>query len=548
MIAIRTEKLRFTLEEMQITLYLTEHLTDPFVSRTLARHILIRARSFIDIVRSLRKPLNVAGHDTQEFHKTKEAYADTFDEYFQMSRDRLGAHVQDVDFGERIELWNDIEIGKIGFFVDGARQVYDGLSAFNLQGYIPYAEPAEITDASLLAQLQSYQRGLDSRTGIELGADSLAVTRNNTSAALNLTPVHSRAAQLALIRRWITLERDLLQALSSPPSIARIVKARLVTDIVSFCDCLVTRQLQSGAPQEMDGLDMLVEASGQSASPINDFVSASNFDTESQLTREVRNHIGAHIEASDTPTITSLIADLDAYDLDRGLRLYERMLAAFLKTCRNVLFLRSYAADGVRMYGVTMAGAHAISYTGDSPASLVPIGHQAIDDESAYHQNLLRWIAGNDSQKGDARQFFQHAFMASAVVETIEETEHFSQGYNQSHHKFRHAHQFLTITLTSGVSDPEFISLLELIQVCAGLTPYQLVEALVRYARGNHNLSPLRTFLTCRVLGEIERWPHSFGQSSEIFKWNVRGGHAANLIAGSVAKYASSGVRSSRLE
>ncbi len=45
-----------------------------------------------------------------------------------------------------------------------------------------------------------------------------------------------------------------------------------------------------------------------------------------------------------------------------------------------------------------------------------------------------------------------------------------------------------------------------------------------------------------------KRWPHSFGQFSEIFKWNVRGNHAADLIAGSVAKYASSGVRSARLE
>lgn len=37
-----------------------------------------------------------------------------------------------------------------------------------------------------------------------------------------------------------------------------------------------------------------------------------------------------------------------------------------------------------------------------------------------------------------------------------------------------------------------------------------------------------------------ERWPRSFGQFSEIFKWSVRGNHAADLIAGSVAKYASS--------
>ncbi|KAF1024642.1 MAG: hypothetical protein GAK40_01516 [Burkholderia plantarii] len=45
-----------------------------------------------------------------------------------------------------------------------------------------------------------------------------------------------------------------------------------------------------------------------------------------------------------------------------------------------------------------------------------------------------------------------------------------------------------------------------------------------------------------RATYEKKRWPRSFGQSSEIFKWNVRGNHAADLIAGSVAKYASSGV------
>lgn len=36
-----------------------------------------------------------------------------------------------------------------------------------------------------------------------------------------------------------------------------------------------------------------------------------------------------------------------------------------------------------------------------------------------------------------------------------------------------------------------------------------------------------------------ERWPRSFGQCSEIFEWSIRGNHAADLIAGSVAKYAS---------
>ncbi len=35
---------------------------------------------------------------------------------------------------------------------------------------------------------------------------------------------------------------------------------------------------------------------------------------------------------------------------------------------------------------------------------------------------------------------------------------------------------------------------------------------------------------------------------SRYFKWNFRGSHAADLIAGSAAKCASSGVRSARLE
>ena len=61
------------------------------------------------------------------------------------------------------------------------------------------------------------------------------------------------------------------------------------------------------------------------------------------------------------------------------------------------------------------------------------------------------------------------------------------------------------------------------------------------------NMNPYTYWAALRAAG-AERWPHPFGQSSEIFRWNVRGSHAANLIAGSVAKYASSGVRSSRLE
>jgi len=73
--------------------------------------------------------------------------------------------------------------------------------------------------------------------------------------------------------------------------------------------------------------------------------------------------------------------------------------------------------------------------------------------------------------------------------------------------------------------------------LAALLAIFVLLSAVMYYADG-----PIE------AANGAQRWPHPFGQSSEIFRWNVRGSHAANLIAGSVAKYASSGVRSSRLE
>jgi hypothetical protein len=248
-IPTRLEKLKFIVEEMQLAFHLAMHLTDPFVARTLARHILIRAENFIEHARGLRKPLNAAGYDTRNFHKTKEAYASNFEEYFQVSRDRLGAHVQDFDFGKRIELWKDIEIVKISFFVDGAKEIYRSLAALKLPGYIDYAEPPELIDPAVLEVLHQFQRAIDNRQGIELGTDPLAMTRNNTAAVLNVTPLHSRAGQLALIRRWIAIQRDLLDNLAAHPRIVHILKARIITDLVSFCDCLVTRPVPPGAPQ-----------------------------------------------------------------------------------------------------------------------------------------------------------------------------------------------------------------------------------------------------------------------------------------------------------
>ena len=479
----------------------------PFVARTLARHILIRAENFIEHARGLRRPLNDAGYDTRDFHKTKESYASAFEEYFKVSRHRLGAHVQDFDFGKRIELWNDIEIVKISFFVDGAQEIYQSLAPLSLPGYVAYAEPPELSDPAVLEILRRFQRAIDNRNWVEMGTDALAMTRNNTSAVLNMTPVHQRAGQLALIRRWIAMQRDLLERLAAHPRVVCILKARIITDLVSFCDCLVTRPVSPGAPQAMDGLDKLITANGQSSAPIDNFVAASNFQAELQTARTIRDTIGAHLEIDDAHAIASLLANLDAYDLGQRLSFYERVGAAFTKTCYSILFLRMYAADGQRLYSVTAGRALAVPYASNNvvgpPAPPEP---PPLNDEEAYHKNLTRWLDGDDAQKGDARQFFWNAFAASQVVQTIEEVKCFGTGQHMQRHEFRKAHQFLSSTLSDRLSDFDFKGVLELILSCRSGWPYPLAEVLVRHGR---NAAVFRQWLICYALGEIGSAPHA---------------------------------------
>ncbi len=104
----------------------------------------------------------------------------------------------------------------------------------NRPGYVPWSNMADFSDLELIAALRVFQRSKGDVTWTELGTDPLAMTRGNASAILNMSPVHSRAGQLALIRRRITIQDSLLERLAAYPRIVRILKARVVTDIVSL--------------------------------------------------------------------------------------------------------------------------------------------------------------------------------------------------------------------------------------------------------------------------------------------------------------------------
>jgi len=468
-LATRLEKLRFLVEEMALQFHLTKQVPDPFIARTLALYIIIRIENFIEHARGLRKPLNNAGHNTTKFHNKKEAYVAKFEGHFKTARHKLGAHVQDYDFGQRLELWNEIEIVKVSYFVDVAIEIYKSLSPLNVPGYVAYVDPPEIADPGVVQVISLFLRTLESRDGVEIGSDSLAMTRNNTTALLNMSPIHARAGQFALIRRWMTKQRDLFNRFAAYPRIARILKASIITGIVSFCDCLVTRPVRPGGLQAMDGLDKLIKDHGNSPEVIDSFVRVSNFDPELNDARAIRDTIGAHLEIDDSQILQSLIANLDSFDIEQGLNFYDRVSAVFMKTCRNIGYLRLYAIDGRRIHGVTAGQANAVPYAPNDATGLpAPPTRPLLDDDEEYRKNLTRWLDGNQDKRESACNFFRNALMGSQQIETIEEVERLRSGERRSRHEFRKAHEFLSTTPASGLTDSDFQGVIDLAISCRG--------------------------------------------------------------------------------
>jgi hypothetical protein len=151
----RLDKLRFLAADMRLAYRMSTFAPTDADARMLVRHVIIRAESFIEHARAIRKPPIAAGFDVRAFHKTKENYAAFFAEYFRVARDRLSAHVQDLDFGRRIELWNDIDASKSEFFADGAVEIYRLLECLAIPGIETFADP-QAWLADVLARIAAH--------------------------------------------------------------------------------------------------------------------------------------------------------------------------------------------------------------------------------------------------------------------------------------------------------------------------------------------------------------------------------------------------------
>lgn len=497
----RLEKLRFLIEELMLCFAISQAAPSTWDARLAARHILVRANDFIVHSRQLRRPVRLYGSDVT-FHQKKETYAVWFAEYFQTVRDRLGAHVQDLDFGLRIDLWNDVDAAKIGVFVEGAIEIYDSLAGLSLPGYVSLPEaPQELNDPAFAAALDTFRNsGVAPRA--EFASDSLGMTRPGTASGSGFTPIHERASQLTLIARWVDWDLALLERFGSFPRVRRIFASRLVTDVLSYADCLVTRPLPASAPQAMSGLNDLMAGEKEGPSPtFVMFLTGYRFHQTADSFRPIRNEVGGHLEIDSSVPLADILVRLDAMDGSQLERFFLTMHDAFRTACRERIYLTSYLADGQRIRGGVPNRTDSVTSFGgtqtDAHPQLVPVRDWTNEDV----EQAIDIALGPDEVAAD--------IALDVVVDTLrlndgEEftVEHSSGGSTRwDYDRFTLGHQVVLRGLLEPVTPERAFGLLAILRQAGRSWPSRTAETLIRYQEAGGPLAFTPLFM--RILAGV---------------------------------------------
>lgn len=463
----RLAKLLFLVREIELGRWMAEVAPSDDLARCWARRVLVRVNDLLEHCAQIQGPLKAAGHDIGDFKGSRLAVGKEYDEYYRRTRNKLSAHVQDLALLERADLWLDVDAGKLDYFVDAAREIYSQrLGPLGIAGYQPYTPFPELADDDFRPFRATPRPPLH---GVEVGTDALAITRPGSIAMLNMTPVHQRAQMLALLLRWIDGTAQVLVAVSGHANARRLAVAQLVTDVVSFADCLFTR-LDAGEKQEMDGLDVLVAAESKSLAAV--LANTTIRDRVEQL-RDLRNKITSHLDVA-TDDLQTLLARLDAADSKEALRLFQRMYNAFAEACREVFYLRGYAQPSQRISGVSASdagGEKPKPFGSKMPRIRIQAKLDRTGDAKGRVGSLLRaWSAGGELAELAGSELWNLA-STGPVVETV------AAGPERT--ELRELHRVLEKKLRDGEAE-DFGRLCQLIRRLSKGYPRQLAVALAR--------------------------------------------------------------------
>lgn len=474
---ISIEVIQQGLREMFMASKLLEVDNCDFYKRSIARIIALRTHNFLYDQLMYEYNNSTINTEKQKVRGDLNTLKGYYDEYFKEPRHKFAGHFEDADFGERIELWSSIDFEKADFFFTQPLSIYEYFS--NETDYLV----TEDLKINLTDNIENLVKDVNTKYNIEdkprFASDLLSLTRFNTGGMLYCSIMQQKAATLKSLLLILDYEFALYSACVNSIEYSDLIKKIIVIDIINYCDNLYTRtDLLAGAPQEMNGLDNLIDSVKQKEAKkiLDDFKMNFKFNETVLKLRDIRNKIGSHI-AKDI-SIVDQKAILDSVTIDELKEFYTKIKNVFEQMCREEFTLKLFMLDPDVAHGI-VGFSHQPEKTfnkGETPQ--IEFDHQDTNDLQAIEENYEEWVNGSDY--AEIRSFFWDAFINgeehSKINIEIKVSKHQTKGENLFITK---AHNFLSDKLKSDdVNKGDKIAIMNLFTDCATGHPAILVYIL----------------------------------------------------------------------
>jgi hypothetical protein len=336
------KKVLYCLQMMRLLRHLTRIVVDDYKKRIIGRMILVYLDAFLKRTPTLKNQVGKLGNNVKLIDKSLKQLTHDYESYWAKIRDNLAAHRHDLDFLERLELWNDNDGTIADLFIDEATSIYELLS--NLESTLPrFSESSELKKIQSDCNIKLHPKNLPM-----IASDNLAITRENTVCSIPLNDLQERGSQVISILHTLKFLYTLYSDVAVGKDTQRLIKPMIILDSINLIDNLYSKKNQNKnkgfsfsticKQYNIQGYVILKNAHKQLNS------------TEEKKLREVRKKIAAHVDS--LRDLDDLLYSLDQVNINDLKEIFISAYKAFNSCCRSDIRTRIFFPEPSHVAGV----------------------------------------------------------------------------------------------------------------------------------------------------------------------------------------------------
>jgi hypothetical protein len=335
------KKLLYCIRMMNLIKQFSSIGNSDYEKRIISRYIFVYFDSFLVLAPILKNNINkglksknkskFTDSNIIEVEKKISEITIEYNSFYSILRDKVSAHRKDLSIIELCEVWNEIDVTALDYYISEALDIYNLLHSLEVNEI-----PKYIDFHSISKNISNFPDNIN----YKFSSDNLALTRTNTIALIPSNDLQKRVSQINSIIDTIQYIDSLYMKVCHNLDLERLIKSMLIMDILNLLENIYPHSPKK-PEYKIDSLfEILKKSNGKSFKILTDFETKRNYELEKKITN-VRNIICAHID-KDKNTLEECLGLLDTITLEELNQIYSQTFNAFEKSCEEDIILKRF--------------------------------------------------------------------------------------------------------------------------------------------------------------------------------------------------------------